>query len=51
MIKKKQFNEMNESYKRVISNLDKNKKELNDLEKVYRELERAPNKSTKKILN
>ena len=37
---------MNESYKRVISNLDKNKKELNDLEKVYRELERARNKST-----
>ncbi len=44
--KESQYAEMNESYKRVQTNLDKSKKELNEFEKVYRELERARNKCT-----
>ncbi len=38
--------ELNESYKRAMNSLDKSKKELNEMEKVYRELERARNKCT-----
>ena len=37
---------MNDSYKKVISNLDKNKKEMNELEKSQREIEKARNKAT-----
>ena len=44
--KDQQYLEMSESYKRVLNNLDKSKKELTEFDKVYRELERARNKCT-----
>ena len=44
--KDQQFLEINESYKRAMNSLDKSKKELNEMEKVYRELERQRNKCT-----
>jgi chromosome segregation ATPase len=44
--KDQQYLELNETYKRAMNSLDKSKKELNEMEKVYRELERARNKCT-----
>ena len=44
--KDQQYLELNESYKRAMNSLDKSKKDLNEMEKVYRELERARNKCT-----
>ena len=44
--KNQSYLELNESYKRSMATVEKGKKDFNELEKVYREIERQRNKCT-----